>query len=143
MIKWLKNKKNHFPLVALVFLLLLSWIYLQKTQENSKEELHGSLQEKFQMVISNYVEKRNPHITSITFHKVWTKKTTSPTDIKIFFTYSLVTEQEAGGHLLADGEALLSQSVEDENHWILNNFKVTNSFLDFSEPMIIKAFPEN
>ncbi len=142
MMKWLKNKKRYFPLIALIFLLLLSWVYLQKAQESSNEELHGLLQEKVQMTISNYVEKKNPHIESITFHKIWTKNTNSPSDIKVFFTYSVVTGKKDGASLLADGEALLSQSSKNEDHWVLSNFKVTSSFLDFSEPMLIKASPQ-
>ena len=143
MIKWLRSKKKYSSLVTLVCLLLLSWFYLQRAQKNSREELHSLLQEKVQLAISNYIEKNNPYITSITFHKVWTKNSNFSTDIIIFFTYSLVIEQEAGANLLVDGEAILSQSDKDEDHWVLNDFKVTNSSLDFSEPMLIKASSKN
>jgi len=139
MIQWFKTKFHYLPLIILIVLLSSSWVFLKNNQELSREELHTTLQEKVQIALSDYIEKKYPHITHIIFHKVWTKNTNILNKIQIFFTYSLKTKGEDGGHLLANGQALLYLSDTNENHWVLNDFQVTNSFLEFQEPLIIKS----
>ena len=136
--KGLKKGSRYLPVLGFVVLLLSSWFLLQNVKSSSQEDIHKELQEKVQEAISNYVITYTPHITGITFHKVWTQKTSSPTVIKIFFSYTLVTDEEAPGSLLIDGEALLSLSDKNKYHWMLSDFKVTNSLLEFSKPMVIK-----
>ena len=131
---------SSIALTGLIFLLIVSWFYIYKNQQTSNEDVHRWLQEQFQVVVSDYVEKKYPAIKQITFHKIFTQKTSQPTQIKIFFSYSLDIEDEASGELSIEGEAFLTQKDSNKN-WLLSEFKVTNSLLEFSEPFVIKASP--
>ena len=130
----LKNKAlslhpSFWAIGGLVLLLILSWLVLQKRAEKLDEDFHALLQEKVQSVISNYVEENNPEVKSIRFHKVWTKETSDPGKMKIFFSYALeIEEKESGGDLLVDAEAVLRNSEENKDRWILEDFQVKDSF---------------
>jgi len=137
-IKRIFSAPSFWALTGFIFLLIISWFYLNQSFFDSEEEqTHSFLQSRFQNLVSDYVDKKYPEITEIIFHKVWTKKTTHPEEIEIFFSYSLLTKGQAGGDLLIDGKALLIQV--STNFWKVQNFQVTESAVDFSEPMLIKA----
>ena len=131
---------SSIALAGLIFLLIISWIYIYKNQQNSNEGTHKWLQEQFQVVVSDYIEKKYPAIKQISFHKIYTQKTSQPTRIKIFFSYSLDIKDDASGELSIEGEAFLTQKDSNKN-WLLSEFKVTNSLLEFSEPFVIQASP--
>lgn len=146
-LKWLQYKIKSYllpalPLLVLLSLLAVTWIFFETRSNKSQEIIHSLLQEKVQSAISDYAIKSNPNITKIEFHKIWTKDMSADDEIEVFFTYSIVEEKDKQeSTLLIEGEAVLNQSEADKNHWILNNFKVSNSLLDFSKPMLIKASP--
>lgn len=95
------------------------------------------MQIEFQNLISNFIEKKYPEITSIKFHKVWTKKTDQADEIKIFFSYSLTTEGESRGETLLEGSALLKE-IQNQV-WQVQNFQIKNTEIEFSDPLLIKA----
>lgn len=146
-LKSLKNKIKKqlsqgffWTLLGFILVLLVSWFYLSPPSGNTEEErTHSFLQNNFQTLISDLVANKHPEVNKITFHKIWTKKTSDLHEIKIFFSYSLWMEGSPGGELLIDGEALLKNSDDEGELWIVQDFQVTNSFMDFSEPLIIKA----
>lgn len=138
--------KQKFPInvvltwSGLIFVLLLSWFYLSPSFESHEgEQVHGYLQTEFQSLVSNLVIKKHPEVEKIVFHSLSTKNEEDSGDIKIFFTYSLWTKGDARSELVLEGEALLQK--EDENFWLVQDFQVTDSFLKFSEPLLIKAHP--
>ena len=138
----LKNKlfsPQTFTVVIFLFLLAFTWFYLSKPsfQIQEEEKIHSFLQMEFQNLLSNFIEERYPEVSSIVFHKVWTKKTNKSNKIKIFFSYSLTTQGENGGENLLAGSALLKK-IENQV-WQIRNFKVKNTEIEFSEPLIIKA----
>ena len=137
------NKKIPFSLigtsVGFVLVLVFSWIYFVGSLSNDEEQLHSLLQEEFQVLVSDFVATKHPDVNEIVFHRVWTKNTSQPNQIKIFFHYSLLTTGPSGGELLIKGESLLEKSMEQKALWIAKNFKVTNSVVEFSEPLLIKA----
>ena len=143
----LKNKikkklslKAIFVLTSFVLLLCFSWLFLFQPSVNDREEqLHSLLQNQFQTLISDLAVKQRPATDEIIFHKVWTKKSDDPHKIKIFFSYSLKTKGEAGGNLLIKGSADMEKSIEKPGLWLAQNFKITESALDFSKPLLIKA----
>lgn len=143
--KNLRNKINKrlasssfWTLVGFIFILSVSWFYLSPPSWNNEEEqVHSFLQNRFQTLVSDFIAQKRPEVDKITFHKIWTKKTPDPQAIQIFFSYSLWTTGEAGGDLLIEGEALLQEA--DEGLWLVQDFQVTDSFVDFSEPLLIKA----
>ena len=141
------NKKFPLSLIAtasgFLLVLLFSWIYFVGSLSNNEEQIHSRLQEEFQILVSNFVAKKHPEVKEIIFHRVWTKDTANPDQIKVFFHYSLMTTGPAGGELLLKGESLLEKSMEQNNFWIAKNFKVTNSAVEFSEPLLIKASQNN
>lgn len=137
------NKKIPLSLIAtaigFILVLVFSWIYFVGSLSNEEEQLHSRLQEEFQILVSDFVAKKHPDVNEIIFHRVWTKNTSQSHQIKVFFHYSLLTTGPAGGELLIKGESLLEKSTEQKNLWVAKNFKVTNSLVEFSEPMLIKA----
>ena len=143
-IKEVSSKGLFFTVAGFILILCLSWFYLSQSLWNNEieEQVHGNLQNRFQVLIADFVAKKHPEVTEITFHRVWTKNTSNSNEIKIFFNYTLLTEGESGGELLISGEALLQRSSEKESLWVVQNFQVTDSFLDFSEPLLIKAGPQ-
>lgn len=132
---------SFFALAGFIFVLCLSWIYLSQPDLDEEERLHGLLQNQFQSAVADLVAKKRPETDEIVFHKVWTKRSSDPRQIEIFFSYSLLTEGEAGGELSIEGSALLEQSMDREAFWLVQNFQVTDSSLSFSEPLAIRASP--
>ena len=150
--KNLKNLKSlikrpagsFLSLLAFVLILFFSWFYLSQPDKNTQEEeLHGFLQNEFQNLISDQVAKNHPEVEKIVFHKIWTEKSSNPKSIKIFFNYSLQSKGDSGGKLNIDGTALLVKTVVkadgQEELWTVKDFKVKDSSLDFSDPLLIKA----
>lgn len=136
----IKTYSTLLPLAGFLLLLSLTWLFFEGAKKDSRELMHAELQNLVQTSIADYVEKNNPYITGITFHKIWTKKTNKDSQIEVFFSYSLEEEgNKQKSSLLIDGKASLDQSKQDDRLWVLNNFQVTGSLLDFSEPMRIKA----
>ena len=137
--------RSIFTLAGFIFILCFSWFYLSQSFWDTEEEyIHGLLQNRFQTLISDFVVKKHPEVVEITFHKVWTKGTSDPDRIQIFFTYSLQTIGDAGGDLIIGGEAVLKKSPKEEKLWIVQDFQVMDSLLNFSEPLLIKAdLPES
>ena len=138
----LKNKifsPSVFTVLTLIFLLVFTWFYLSKPsfQIQEEEKVHSFLQTEFQTLLSRFIENKYPEVTEIQFHKVWTKKTAQPSEIKIFFSYSLTTEGETGGEALLAGSALLKK-IQNQV-WQVRNFKVKNTEIEFSDPLFIKA----
>ena len=138
----LKDKIFSGPVLTLagfIFVLCVSWFYLSPSyEENENEKLHGFLQNQFQNLISDFVAEKHPEVDKITFHKIWTKNSPEPHKVKIFFSYSLFDKGESGGNLLIKGEAVLKRSTE-QKLWLVQDFKVKDSFLEFAEPLLIKA----
>ncbi len=135
-----------FTLAGFIFILFLSWLYLSQSLRNNDETaIHGILQNRFQTLITDFVAKRHPEVTQIIFHKLWTKSESDPSEVQIFFSYSLRTGGEAGGDLLVEGKALLKKSSEKKRLWIVQDFQITDNVVNFSEPFLIKAgdWPEN
>ena len=128
-----------FTLTSFIFILVLSWFYLSQSHKQEEEQLHSLLQIKFQNLISDYVAKKHPEVDEIIFHKIWTKSTSDPNQIKFFFHYSLLSTGQSGGDLLIKGESLLEKSAGEKELWIAKDFKVMDSFLTFSEPLVIRA----
>ena len=129
---------SYISLAGLALLLILSWMYLYQSPKELSELEHGALQEKFQSVISDYVKKNHPKILRITFHKAWTENTSDRNRVKVYFSYSLIVrDQKADNKMVIDGTASLNR--KSGNHWLLTDFKVTDSMVEFSEPLIIKA----
>ena len=127
-------------LLSFVFILTLSWFYLSERDNSGKEEeTHAFLQEQFQNLISEAVIQQAPEVEELIFHKVWTKNRKNPDEVKIFFSYSLLTKGQAGGESLLEGEALLKKSPEQAGLWIVRNFQITDIAVEFSEPLVIKA----
>ena len=124
-----------------VLVLVFTWFYLSKPsfQIQEEEKVHSFLQTEFQNLLSRFIEKKHPEVTAISFHKVWTKKTAQPTEIKIFFSYSLTTEGSAGGKASLTGSALLKE-IQNKT-WQIQNFKAENKVIEFSDPLLIKASP--
>jgi len=137
--------RSLFTLVGFIFILGLSWFYLSRSfQDTEGEYLHGLLQNRFQTLISDSVVKKHPEVVEIIFHKIWTKNTPDSDQIQIFFSYSLRTTGDARGDLVVDGEALLKRSPKKERLWIVQDFQIMDSSLDFSEPLLIKPdLPES
>ena len=132
--------KGIFALAGFILLLCFSWLYLSRPPvDDEEEQIHSQLQNQFQVLISDLAAKQRPSTDEIVFHKVWTKKSDDPHKIKIFFSYSLKTEGAAGGDLLIKGSADLEKSDEKPGTWLAQNFKITESALDFSQPLLIKA----
>lgn len=140
-----KIKKNlpsssFWTVAGFILILCLSWFYFsQPSWKNQEEQIHSLLQNQFQTLISDFVAKKHPEVDKITFHKVWTKNSKDPNLIKIIFSYSLWTTGELGGDHLIEGSAQLKRSEERETLWIVQNFQITDSLMDFSEPLLIKA----
>ena len=128
-----------FTVVIFSFLLLVTWFYLSKPsfQIQEEEKTHSFLQLEFQNLLSDFIERQYPDITEINFQKVWTTKTARADEIKIFFSYSLVTEGETGGEAVLSGSALL-KNIQDQV-WQVQDFKAKNTEIQFSEPLLIKA----
>ncbi|MCY4513350.1 MAG: hypothetical protein OXB86_06650 [Bdellovibrionales bacterium] len=133
---------SYIPLAGLALLLILSWIYLNQSPKGLDELAHSALQERFQSVVSDYVKKNYPSIHQITFHKTWTENTPDPNHIKIYFSYSLTIEDDkADSEMVMDGTAALNRK-SGSNNWLLTDFKVTDSLVEFSKPLVIKAISE-
>ena len=138
--KQAKKYSQYTPLAIFVLLLAITWVYLESKKHSTNELVHALLQEKVQAAISDQAVKKNPNITRVVFHKIWTKETGNDNEVKVVFSYSLLEElSKQKSTLIVDGQALLNPSDEEENVWVLSNFQVTDSLLDFDEPMIIKA----
>ena len=133
------NLKPIFSLFIFIILLSLSWFYLSDLKINSEEELtHSLLQSKFQEVLSEFVKKNHSEINNISFNRVWTKKTKDPSQVEIYFNYSLNLED---GENELEGSALLYLS--QEKIWQITNFQVEKTSLEFSKAIVIKAELEN
>ena len=133
---------SYISLAGLALLLILSWIYLYQTPKGLDESAHSALQEKFQSVVSDYVKKTYSSIYQITFHKTWTENTPDPNHIKVYFSYSLtVKDNTAESEMVMDGTAALNRQ-SGSNNWLLTDFKVTDSLVEFSKPLIIKNLSE-
>ena len=128
-----------FTLLAFLMILILTWVYFSKSQDRlqNNEKTHTWIQNEFQKLLSDWVEQKHPEISSITFHKVWTKDTKTPTDIKIFFNYSLVTKGESGGTADLTGSALLKRASEQQ--WEVQDFEINKNLIDFSQALVIQA----
>ena len=139
------QRKISGPLLSLagfILLLYISWIYFGQTPRTGEEEkLHSLLQDRFQTLISDRIADRHPEVTEIIFHKVWTQKINQQ-EIKIFFNYSLQTKGETRGETVIEGEALMESSIHQKGLWIIRDFQVNNSTVNFSDPLVIKAKPE-
>ena len=141
----LSNSKNKilspavFTVLAFILLLVFTWFYLSKPslQIQEEEKVHSFLQMEFQNLLSEFIERQHPEVKEINFHKVWTTKTAKPSEIKIFFSYSLTTGGESGGEALLSGSALLKK-IQDQI-WQIQNFKVKNKEIEFSDPLLIKS----
>lgn len=139
-----RSKKNRlssslFTVVGFILVLYLSWFYFSPSHLSEEERIHGFLQDRFQTLISDVVANKHPEIDEIIFHKVWTKNISDSGQIKIFFSYSLITQGSAGGSVLIEGEATLEKSLKKKELWIVKDFQITDSLIDFSEPLVIKA----
>ena len=112
------NKQIPLSLVAtavgFTLVLIFSWIYFVGSLSNEEEQTHSLLQEEFQNLVSDYVAKKHPDVEEIIFHRVWTKNTSTPNQIEIFFHYSLRTTGPAGGELLIKGKSLLEKPEEQK-----------------------------
>jgi len=139
---FLKNLdlKISFSFFIFIGLLVLSWFYLSDSFKiNSEEEVkHRLLQTKFQEALSRRIEENHPEVNHISFHRVWTKKTNDPSQVEIYFSYSLSL---ADGDSELEGSALLSRS--QEKLWRITNFQVEKTHLEFLEPLVIKSPSEN
>lgn len=138
----IKNKKfvSFAILTGLIFLLASSWFYFYSSQSVVDEEFHGILQERVQQALSNYIERKRPDIHQIVFHKVWTENTSNPNQVKVFFSYTLITDEgNTGGEFSMESEAYLTRESGKSDNWLLSDFQVTESLLDFSEPIPVKA----
>lgn len=125
-------------LISFIFVILITWFYIHNNKNSSNENTHRWLQEQFQVVISDYIEKNDPQIQEIHFNKIYTKKTNNPLHVEIFFSYTLtIDDSSASGNTHLSGKALLTQ--KNDRTWVLSNFEVTNSILEFSEPIQIKG----
>ena len=131
----------YVSLTGLALLLILSWMYLHQSPEEISESVHSMLQEKFQSTVSNHVKKNYPTINRITFHKTWTENTSNPDHIKVYFSYSLtIKDNKADSEMIMDGTASLNR--KSGNRWLLTDFKVTDSLVEFSKPLVIKALSD-
>ena len=132
--------KSLLTLAGFILLLCFSWFYLHQSRINEEQEyVHSILQDRFQTLISDFIENKHPEVNKIIFHKVWTKNMPNPNQVKIFFSYSLFTEGKTGGDSLIEGEAILERSPDQEEFWIVKDFQTRDSEINFSEPLIIKA----
>ena len=143
--KFLSKKDRALSLLSLAgFILILSitWIYFSKHQNElgKNEEKHVWLQNEFQNLLSDLIEKKQPEISEIIFHRIWTKNTKNPKEVKIFFNYSLITRGEAGGRSDLEGSALLKET--EKQFWTIYDFTINKSVIDFSEPLVISAEPD-
>ena len=140
----LKKKFSSSTLTVIGFIILLAvtWFYLSKPSFKTQqaEKNHSLLQLEFQNLLSAFIEKKHPEVIEISFHKVWTKTTSDPSEVDIFFSYSLKTEGTTGGSTSLKGSALLKK-IQNEV-WQVHNFKVENTELKFSTPLLIKANPK-
>ena len=134
-----KNILSYFGLLCFFAVLTASWFYFYyDSKQEVSEVVHGVLQEKFQSVVADYVEVHYPEVEHISFHKIWTENTESIHKLKIYFSYTLdISQKEAAGKVLIDGEAFLIRSRDQQ--WLVKDFKVSDSYLEFSTPLVIKA----
>ena len=142
----LNNKKfmSFSILAGMGFLLVASWFYFYTSKNVISEKTHSMLQETSQKVLSDYITKTRPEIRHIIFHKVWTENTDNLNQIKIFFSYTFITEEkDTGGEFSIESEAYLTREISKSNDWILSNFQVKENLLEFSEPLLIKAPKSN
>ena len=131
----------YLSLAGLAGLLILSWMYLHQSPEEINESIHSALQEKFQSTVSDYVKKNYPAISRITFHKTWTENTSDPYHIKVYFSYSLIIkDNKADSEMIMEGTASLNR--KSGHRWLLTNFKVTDSLVEFSKPLVIRALSD-
>lgn len=132
--------KLSFSFFIFIGLLALSWFYLSDTFKiNSEEEVtHRLLQTNFQEALLRRIKEKHPEVNNISFHKVWTKKTNDPSQVEIYFSYSLSL---ADGDSELEGSALLSLSRE--KLWRITNFQVEKTHLEFLEPLVVKSPSEN
>ena len=134
----LKKLSAYGSLAVLILLLAFSWIFLRPDSDELSESLHGALQENFESSISQHIKQRHPQIQGIDFQKIQTENTDNPDRVNISFSYLLSVKDDAGdSEILIDGTAVLVR--KSSNRWTLTDFKVTDSFLEFSEPLVIKA----
>ena len=132
---------SYAPLAGLIFLLIFSWIHLYRTPKEAGPEELNTLAEKFQTSLSDYVKKQRPEIRHITFHNTRTEPGDRPGEVKVFFSYSLTVEdKKADSEMLMTGRAELNR--KRAGRWLLTNFQVTDSLVEFSKPLIIKAGPD-
>ena len=138
-------KQQFLPYVSLAGLAALAEFILGciciNPRKKSMISCTAALQKKFQSVVSGYVTKNYPAIRRITFHKTRTENTSHPDHIKIYFSYSLtIKDNEADSEMVMDGAASLNR--KSGNRWLLTDFKVTDSLVEFSKPLVIKALPK-
>ena len=125
---------------GLIFALTASWFYFYAGQGVIDQKTHSLLQERAQAVLSDYIEENRPEIRRIVFHKVWTKNTSRTDRVKIFFSYTLSTEEKnIAGDFFIESEAYLTKQSRDSEDWILSDFQAKDKILEFSEPLLIKA----
>ena len=132
--------KDYLLLFSLLFCVFISWFILKPQTSSLDESQHIFLQESFQARLAEYVDKNYPHITSLTFERVWTEtvKHTAPYQVRVHFLYKLELNESEGESLLSiKGQALLTE--QETGAWMLGDFQVTNSVLDLKEPLLIKA----
>ena len=139
---WPLYKEKILPLLAVggfLLLLVITGIYFSRSQNRlqNNEETHALIQTEFQKLLSDWVEQKNPEISSITFHKVWTKAGKNPAEIPIFFNYSLVTKGESGGTANLTGSAVLKKLSKQQ--WQVQDFKINKNRIDFSQALVIQA----
>lgn len=108
-----------------------------RNQLQKMEATHTKLQLEFQTRLSNLIINKHPEIDKVSFQRVWTEQTKTSSKVKIFFTYSLITEGDKASKSDLTGSALLVEI--QKNRWSIEDFQIEEKAIEFSEPFIIKA----
>ncbi|MBC6414926.1 MAG: hypothetical protein GDA46_00825 [Bdellovibrionales bacterium] len=136
--------KFFLTVISFGILLILTWSYFPNKQKilNEKEEQHDLLKIEFQEVLSQFIKNKHPEVSQVIFDNVWTQTTNVPSEVEIYFTYSLVYKGDLEGETKLKGSALLI--FVENNLWQIKQFQTEQSHIQFSDPLIIeKALPDS
>lgn len=139
-------KQHSIKFISALFLIALlsgTWLVFKK-REFFNEELHLSIQDKFQEMIRAKLIERNPSVTDVVFHQLWTETIEQGSQIKAVFSYSFSEGKAKNDDLgiRVSGTALLDR-VDDphlgqlQQRWEIGQFKVNRTEMNFNKEVLL------
>lgn len=133
-------------ILLLVLILKWSWATVNGPSLVS-EEIHISLKNELQKIISTSIANQIPSVNEIVFHKFWTESI-SDSKVKASFVYSFIDSSEAAEKAAVHftGYAFLNKSVDSNattgeaelEYWTLDEIKVHNTLIEYDKGITIK-----